>query len=251
MNFTIRRLTLSAALVGALALLVAAVAGAGAAAPGRTVLAGSKPTWVGPVAQAGTVSAAKTVSAKVWLAPNNPATLAALAKAVADPSSAQYRKYLSHSQYVSQFAPTAAQVAAVKTWLTGAGLTVTSVGPDNHYVAVTGAASAVSAAFGTQLGLFVVNGKQVQAPTSDLSVPSTVVRHRARRERPDPRRPHRQDGGSRCAERLRERDAVLVVLRPADGDDAAEVQGQDAAVRRRAATSRRSSAASTGSRAPA
>ena len=174
MKFSIRRLTLSAAAVGALALLVAAVAGAGGAAPGRTVLAGSKPTWVGPVAQAATVPAGQTVSAKVWLAPNNATALAALAKAVTDPSSAQYRHYLSHSQYVSQFAPTAAQVASVKAWLTSAGLTVKSVGPDNHYVAVSGAASAVSAAFGTKLGLFMVNGKQVQAPTSDVSVPATV-----------------------------------------------------------------------------
>jgi subtilase family serine protease len=173
-NSSIRRLTLSAAVVGALALLVAAVAGAGGAAPGRTVLVGSKPSWVGPIAQAGTVPAGQTVSAKVWLGPNNAAALQALAKAVSDPSSSQYRHYLTHSQYVGQFAPTAAQVASVKTWLAGAGLTVKTVGPDNHYLAVTGPASAASAAFGTQLGLFSVNGNQVQAPTSDVSVPSTV-----------------------------------------------------------------------------
>ena len=173
MKFSMRRLALSAAALGALALLVA-VAGASGAAPSRTVLAGSKPSWVGPVAQAGTVPAGQTVSAKVWLGPNNAAALQALARAVADPSSSQYRHYLSHSQYVSQYAPTAAQVAAVKTWLTGSGLTVKSVGPDNHYLAVSGPASAVSAAFGTQLGLYKVNGKQVQAPTSNVSVPSTL-----------------------------------------------------------------------------
>jgi subtilase family serine protease len=174
-KFSIRRLTMSAACVAAVALLVAAVAGAGAAASGRTVLAGTKPTWVGPVAQAGTVPSGQTVSAKVWLAPNNATTLASLAKSVTNPASAQYRHYLTHSQYVSQFAPTAAQVTAIKSWLTSAGLKVKSVGPDNHYVAVTGAASKVTVAFGSQLGLFNVNGKQVQAPTSDLSVPSTVA----------------------------------------------------------------------------
>ena len=143
MKSSIRRLTLSAAVVGALALLVAAVAGAGGAASSRTVLVGSKPSWVGPVAQAGTVPAGQTVSAKVWLGPNNAAALQALAKAVSDPTSSQYRHYLTHSQYVAQFAPTAAQVASVKTWLTGAGLTVETVGPDNHYLAVTGPAGAV------------------------------------------------------------------------------------------------------------
>ncbi len=142
MKFTIRRLTLSAAAVGALALLVAAVAGAGGAAPGRTVLAGRSPRGSVRSLRPGPCLQAQTISAKVWLAPEQRGRACALAKAVADPASAQYRHYLSHSQYVSQFAPTAAQVAAVKTWLTGAGLTVTSVGPDNHYLAVTGAASA-------------------------------------------------------------------------------------------------------------
>ncbi len=174
MKLSIGRLALSAAVVGALALFVAAVAGAGGAAPSRTVLAGSKPTWVGPVAQAGTVPAGQAVSVKVWLGQNNASALQALAKAVSDPSSSQYHHYLTHSQYVSQFAPTAAQVASVKAWLTGAGLTVTAVGPDNHYLSVTGTAGAAAAAFGTQLGLFSVNGKQVQAPTSDVSVPSTL-----------------------------------------------------------------------------
>jgi hypothetical protein len=33
----------------------------------------------------------------------------------------------------------------------------------------------MTAAFGSQLGLYVVNGSQVQVPTSDLSVPSSVA----------------------------------------------------------------------------
>ncbi|HEY3921190.1 MAG TPA: S53 family peptidase, partial [Gaiellaceae bacterium] len=54
-------------------------------------------------------------------------------------------------------------------------LTVTSVGPDNHYVSVSGTAGAMQTAFGAQLGLYSVNGTSQQAPTSDFTVPSSVA----------------------------------------------------------------------------
>ncbi|HZQ15299.1 MAG TPA: S53 family peptidase [Gaiellaceae bacterium] len=163
------------ALGGAL-LLIAIATAAAAAGGGRHKIDGSKPQWEANThfKQIGTVPDGKRVSAKVWLAPNDQAALESLAQAVSDPGSSQYGAFLTHDQYVSRFAPTQAQLASVEQWLHGAGLNVGAVGPDNHYVAVTGSASAIAAAFGTQLGLFEVEGKQVQAPTSDLSVPDSV-----------------------------------------------------------------------------
>jgi subtilase family serine protease len=167
-----------------LACIAAFAATAALAAPGgqgngpaanRLTIAGTKPAWTAAVPSAGAVASATTVSAKVWLAPRNADQLTSLARAVTDPTSAQYRQYLTHAQYVSQFAPTSAQVSAVQSWLTGAKLKITGVGPDNHFVTVTGSASAMGAAFGTSLGLYQVNGTVQQAPTSDLSVPSSVA----------------------------------------------------------------------------
>jgi subtilase family serine protease len=159
--------------------LVAIVSAAAAAGNGngRQAISGSKPPWEANTnfKQVGTVPSGAKVSAKVWLAANNADALKALAQAVSDPTSSQYGKFLSHDQYMSQYAPTQAQVKAVKQWLKGANLKVGKVGPDNHYVTVSGAASDVQTAFGTQLGLFSVQGKQVQAPTSDLSVPDAVA----------------------------------------------------------------------------
>jgi subtilase family serine protease len=149
--------------------------GSGGSATGRKQLAGTKPAWTAAATLTAAVSAGRQVAAKVWLAPNDAAQLDSLAKAVSDPSSSQYRQYLSHSQYMSRFAPTAAQVSAVEAWLKGAGLTVTAVGPDNHYVAVSGTASAIGTAFGAPLGLYAVDGRQEQAPTADLSVPGSVA----------------------------------------------------------------------------
>jgi len=171
-----RRLALAIAGVSAVATLAvaAALAAPGGGKDGGRHTVQPKPSWESAVPQAGTLPASASTSAMVWLAPSDPAGLAALAQAVSDPSSSQYRQYISHSEYVSRFAPTAAEVSSVETWLQQAGLSVTEVGPDNHYLAVSGTANAISSAFGTQLALFQVNGKQVQAPTSDVSVPASV-----------------------------------------------------------------------------
>jgi|tagenome__1003787_1003787.scaffolds.fasta_scaffold20944084_2 subtilase family serine protease len=157
---------------------IAATAALGAKPPaqsGRQTLAGTKPAWTAAVAQTGSVPSSTTVVAKVWLAPREAAQFDALARAVSDPSSAQYRQFISHAQYVAQFAPTSSQVAAVESWLTGANLKVTGVGADNHYVAVSGSPSAIASAFGATLGLYKVDGTAQQAPTSDISVPTSVA----------------------------------------------------------------------------
>jgi len=141
----------------------------------RFQLAGTKPSWASPGRLTGAVAATHSVNARVWLAPRNSAQLDALAREVSDPASSQYRKYISNAQYVARFAPTAAQVAAVMRWLTAAGLQIDRVGPDNHYLAVSGSAAAINAAFSTQLARFGVKGKQVQAPAKTLSVPNSLA----------------------------------------------------------------------------
>jgi subtilase family serine protease len=66
-----------------------------------------------------------TVTARVYLAGQNQAGLAAYATAVSTPGNALYGHYLTPAQVKAEFGPTAAQVSAVQSWLTGAGLTVT------------------------------------------------------------------------------------------------------------------------------
>jgi subtilase family serine protease len=167
-------LLIAAAGAVSVAALAAAAQAAGPNGPGRHVLPGTRPSWTAQVPQAAVVPSAQLVHAKVWLAPRNAAQLDALAQAVSDPSSSQFGQFISDDLYQAQFAPTAAQVAQVTQWLTRAGLSVDTVGPDNGFLAVSGGAAAANAAFGTQLGTFVVHGQQTQAPTSDLSVPDAL-----------------------------------------------------------------------------
>ena len=183
------RLRIAAAVIGMFVVAVIVVGAAGASSPAsRTTLVGSRPSWVPAVTRAGTVPSGQHVDARVWLAPNNSAQLASLAKAVSDPSSSQYGQFLTTAQYDQQFAPTAAQV--------GSSLAVAHRGGPQHrqtsartttIVAVSGSADAINTAFGTQLALYQVNGTQQQAPSSDLSVPSALAGSVTRNHRPHAR----------------------------------------------------------------
>ena len=164
---SVRHRRMKVAVIGLLSMAVLATTAALpalAAEPGRHVLAGTKPAWVQAVKKTADVPSGQEVSAMVWLAPRNAAQLNALARAVSDPTNAQYGQVISEAQYRAQFAPTADQIKAVRQWLTGAGLHIDEIGPDSHYVAVSGSAASVSAAFGTRLGLYTAQGKRVRAP---------------------------------------------------------------------------------------
>ena len=175
---SVRHRRLRVAVTGLLcvvALAATAVSPALAAGPNRHVLAGTKPAWVKAVKKTANVPASQKINAKVWLTPRDAAQLDALARAISDPNDAQYGQIISEGQYSARFAPTADQVSAVRQWLSGAGLHIDEVGPDRHYVAVSGSAAAISAAFGTGLGTYKVNGDTVRAPYADVSIPSALA----------------------------------------------------------------------------
>lgn len=154
-------------LAGALALGIPAAHAADHS--GRGALAGTKPAWATAKADKGATANSAQVNARVYLAGRDAAGLAAYAKAVADPSSPMYGKYLSAKQAQARFGATKAQVAAVKSWLKSAGLKVTSVTP--HYIAVSGDVAAAEKAFGTQLHDFAKGSKTYRAPAQAASVP--------------------------------------------------------------------------------
>lgn len=157
-------------LAGALALGIPAAHAADG--PGRDTLAGTKPAWATAKADKGATSNGAQVSARVYLAGRNAAGLAAYAKAVSDPSSPMYGKYLSAGQAQARFGASAAQVAAVMSWLKSAGLEVTSV--TRHYVAVTGDVAAAEKAFGTQLHNYAKGSKTYRAPQHAASAPESL-----------------------------------------------------------------------------
>jgi len=146
---------------------------AAAPAPAVRTLAGTRPDWAAASADKGATPGGDQLTARVYLAGRDPAGLAAYARAVATPGSSGYDRFLSPAQVQQAFGATPAQVAAVRAWAAGAGLTV--VGSDPHYLDVHGAVTAVDRAFGTRLHEYDVQGRLLKAPDANAVVPAAIA----------------------------------------------------------------------------
>jgi subtilase family serine protease len=148
-------------------------AAAAASPPPRQAVPGVHPSWANASADTGPVAATATLDARVYLAGPDPAGLSGYASAVADPGSALYRHYLTPAQFSQRFGPTRAQARAVTGWLTGAGLSVTSV--NSHYIAVRGNVRQMETAFGARLHSYRTVSGTERASQSQVTVPSAVA----------------------------------------------------------------------------
>jgi subtilase family serine protease len=172
------RIALAAAAAATLAagvLTPAAVAQPGNA---RSALAGTHPAWATASARTSSQPVTSgTVDARVYLAGQDPAELAAYAMASSTPGNALYGRYLTPAQLMARYGPTQAQVSAVTSWLSGAGLTVTKVQDAiGGYVAAQGSATVAARAFGVTFGTFRgPGGKTDRAPDQAASAPAGVA----------------------------------------------------------------------------
>ncbi|HKD96897.1 MAG TPA: S53 family peptidase [Micromonosporaceae bacterium] len=171
------RLTLkTVAVLGASVLALPVLTSAGyAAAPSRATVAGSLPGWVASARQTGAPAASKKMSVNVVLPLRNAAAAENLAANVSNPKSAAYGHYQTPAQFNAQFAPTAAQVDQVRSFLSGQGLHVDSVAAGNRWVSVTGTVAQLDKAFGTTLRTYSYQGTSAIAPARAMTVPTSVA----------------------------------------------------------------------------
>ena len=171
----------AAGMAGAAAALCAgtiAAAAPGQAATPRSAIPGTHPSWASASARVSAQPVTTgTVSARVYLAGQDPSGLAAYAQDVSQPGNADYGHFLSPAQVTAEFGPTSAQIAAVTSWLTGEGLTVTSVNDSvDGYVAVTGSVSDAAKAFSVTFQNFKGPDKRAdRAPAQSASAPASVA----------------------------------------------------------------------------
>ncbi|MBI2710902.1 MAG: S8/S53 family peptidase [Actinobacteria bacterium] len=159
----------------AIAAATVAIGAAPASAAPRSTLRDSRPAWATPAARRAAAHAADRMQFRVYLQMRDRAGAEATARAVSDPASPSYRKFLTPAQVRDRFAPTAASVAAVQSWLAGQGLRPGYVPPNNQFVEATGTVDKVQRAFGTTLGVYAVRGKTLRAPDTELSVPASLA----------------------------------------------------------------------------
>ena len=178
----VTRLRVAAAAIaaGALTLGTLVTATAAQAANPRRAIADSHPTWAVAAKRLSSKAVTSgTVNARVYLAPNHQAELASDVAAVSSPASKSYRHFWTTAAVRKEFAPSAAEVASVKSWLTSAGLSVTKTNakyPAGAYVGVRGSVAAASKAFGVTFGTYRGPGGQSdRAPDHAASAPSSVA----------------------------------------------------------------------------
>ena len=160
------------AVVGLLALAPAAQA---ATSTSRTTLTNSTPDWATPNAQVGSVPDSAQHTFWVYLSMRNSKALDAAIAAATNPASAGYGKYLTPDQFRARYAPTDADVAAVRAYLKQSGFTVSADRPDNNrWVKASGTTAQVEQAFKTQLRTYQHRGKTLQAPNGDLSIARSI-----------------------------------------------------------------------------
>lgn len=164
------------ALIGAVALTVP-VASLSSASAGteRHVLTTTLPSWADASHAVGTPAATRRLTIAVHLPLRDAAGAAQLARAVADPASAQYRHYLGTAQFNARFAPTAETVTKVSGYLSSAGLKVQAVPANHRFVQASGSVADVQKAFGSTLRLYRVDGRTVVGPATALSVPDSLA----------------------------------------------------------------------------
>ncbi len=158
--------------VGLLALAPAAQA---ATSTSRTTLTNSTPDWATPNAQVGTVPDSAQHTFWVYLSMRNSKALDAAIAAATNPASAGYGKYLTPDQFRARYAPTDADVAAVRAYLEQSGFAVSADRPDNNrWVKASGTTAQVEQAFKTQLRTYQHRGRTLQAPNGDLSIARSI-----------------------------------------------------------------------------
>jgi subtilase family serine protease len=92
-----------------------------------------------------------------------------------DEKSPAYHKWLSSDEVAERFGPSSDDVSAVTTWLESRGFTVNSVYLANGVIDFSGPASAIRAAFHTEIHNLSVHGKAHIANSGDPSVPAALA----------------------------------------------------------------------------
>ncbi|HKT56744.1 MAG TPA: S53 family peptidase [Microbacterium sp.] len=173
-----KRLTVFIA-TGACAVAMA-LTGSGAAsaatAPATVRFPGSVPAWATHANDAGAPATDTTVEGELYLELRDPAGAAALAKAVSDPMSRQYRHALSPAQWIARYAPAQSTYTQVVRYLTSKGLTITGTPASREYVVFRGSADQVNAVFATRLHRYRHDGRSLIAPSSAPVLPSGIGR---------------------------------------------------------------------------
>ena len=158
---------------GATVLAVVSIAQPASAASARRVVSATRPTWTGQAKDKGHSAKSTRIDFGVLLKMRNQSQADATLQRISDPKSADYGKWLTNAQFNAAYAPKAADVSAVRSWLRSQGFTTKTL-QSGMYVEVSGTTAQVEKAFGTSMNTYTYKGRTVLGNTTALSVPSST-----------------------------------------------------------------------------
>jgi kumamolisin len=121
----------------------------------------------GPL-DAGAVAPAATQTVSIVLKVRNAEQLDAFIRQSVDPSSPNYHRFLSVSQFRDRFAPSSDQMRRVTGFLGSLGITINEVYADNLVISATGTVAQFNQAFSTSIHEYVeADGKRFRHPNDD------------------------------------------------------------------------------------
>ncbi len=132
-----------------------------------TTLSNNTPRFVASSQSLGPVAPSTLIDVSIWLKPHNKAGLDVLVSNLYNRNSPQYHHWLTKAQFVAEYAPTAAEAAAVTHFFTSNHLAVKQVGPDNFFVRAAGTVAQVNSAFHVNINNYSVNGTTIRANDRD------------------------------------------------------------------------------------
>ena len=92
-----------------------------------------------------------------------------------DPTSTNYRKWLTPEQYAAQFGLSPDDMRQVQSWLGAQGFRVANIGRGRAYITFDGTAGQVRTAFHTQIHRYLTNGETHFANASDPALPTALA----------------------------------------------------------------------------
>jgi subtilase family serine protease len=98
-----------------------------------------------------------------------------LATDVSNPSSPNYRQFLSIAQFAAAYSPNSQDVQTISGWLQSQGFQVNAVYPTANAIDFSGTAGQVRAAFGTPIHRLDVNGENYVANMNDPQIPVALA----------------------------------------------------------------------------
>jgi len=121
-----------------------------------------------------TTNSGQQLNLSIGLQPRNAADLNSLLGSLYDPQSPQYHQYLTPDQFEALFAPTPDQVKQVVSYLQSAGMTVTSIAPNNLLIDATASVAQADSAFSTTINNYQLGSQVFYANATPPVVPAAI-----------------------------------------------------------------------------